>query len=432
MSTPSRLACALAWTAACGPAAPGEGSDSGPGATISGAPGTTEVTTSGESPTGPTTTSPTTGDGPPDCDAVCDAPWTFEGHLSITPLLDPAQFECMREVTGNLELTGFTGPLPAQLRALQRVGGFMVVFANDGLVDLAGLECLRRSEALFLEENPALVDVGALAGMETTTALAVHFCDALVDLSPLASLAGVRQLSLRSDLLLATLPALPVGTTLDRLTIERCPALTDLDALAGVRGSPVVIQLLRSSGLVSIAGLGGLWDAGDLSGDTLILHDLPQLASLTGLEALPAAGTLELSALPQLDSLAPLAGLRAVDELRLNDLPALNSLAGLTSLERVGTLQIGRCEPASGLPLVDLAGLGAVTELHAIHLDDNLALQSLADLDALVTGPDEVIAVDNPSLDPDAFAAFVAAHDVPTSCQEPPGTCSCDWSDVVP
>lgn len=419
--------------AACGPAAPGESSGSDTELTTSEVT-TAEVTTSGVTTSGVTTSgdAPTTGGGPLDCDAVCDAPWTFEGHLSITPELDPAQFECMREVTGNLHLTGFTGPLPTQLRALQRVGGFMVVFANDGLADLAGLECLRRSEALFLEENRALVDVAALAGMEATTSLAVHLCDALADLSPLANLTGVRQLSFRSDPVLATLPALPVGTVLDRLTVEHCPALKDLDALSGVRGTPLVIQVLRSSGLVSIAGLGGLWDAGDLSSASLIVHDLPQLASLAGLEALPAAGTLELSALPQLDSLAPLAGLRAVDELQLHDLPALKSLAGMTGLERLGTLQIGRCEPDSGLPLVDLAGLGAVTELHAIHLDDNPALQSLAGLDALVTGPDEVLAVDNPVLDPAAFAAFVAAHAVPTSCHSPPGACSCDWADAVP
>ncbi|WAS94787.1 hypothetical protein [Nannocystis punicea] len=441
MSTPDRLAWALA-LAACGPAAPTESAGteattSATEVTTSATTTTTEATTSAttstteaatsESPTEPTTT----GGSPLDCDAVCDEPWTFDGDLSITPGQDPADFECMREVTGRLEITGFSGPLPGQLRALQQVGDLLLIVENDGLADLASLECLRRADEVFILDNPALVDVSALAGMETTAALTVEFCDALVDLSPLSNIAGVRRLSFRFDPVLAALPALPVGTSLDRLTIEQCPALTTLDALAGVRGTPASIQLLRSTGLASIAGLGGLWDTGDLSTGSLILHDLP-LPSLAGLEAMQGAGMLEIAGLPQLDSLAPLGGLRRVSQLRLHDLPALASLSGLSSLERLDTLELGRCVPGSGPPIVDLTGLGAVTEMQALHLADGPALQSLAGLDALATGPNEVIAVDNPALDPDEFAAFVAAHAVPVSCQDPPEACICTWPEVMP
>ncbi|WAS90923.1 hypothetical protein [Nannocystis punicea] len=408
----SRLVLAALALVTCGPRPPVEQDE--PMSTTTGATGSSSAEPE-----------PTTSPAPLDCDSVCDVPWTHDGDLEITPATDPAALRCLRRVTGDLTIRDFSGPLPAELLALRDVDGLFALQHNDGLVDLAGLECLRRVDGLIFEGNDALIDLAALTDLESSRMLFAQTNGALADLSPLSGLAGLELLDLNVNPALQRLPTLPHGTRLDSLVLWGSPLLTDLDPLAGLEGTPGQILLEDLPALTSLAGLSGMFAADDPPGE-LVLGRLPALASLSGLESLQEASALDLHELPQITSLAPLAGLRRVERFDIGTLPALASLVGLDGLEFVDSLGIGGCSGASGSPLLlDLTGLGSLGELHHLALRANVGLQSLAGLTALAVGPDTLVVTGSPNLPAEQFDAFVAAHGVPDVCQDPQDACAC-------
>lgn len=92
----------------------------------------TEPTTTTSDVAGSATAVPEpTSSSPLDCESVCDAPWTHDGDLEITPLTDFTGLRCLRRVTGNLTLRDFSGSLPAELLALRDVDGMFALQHND-------------------------------------------------------------------------------------------------------------------------------------------------------------------------------------------------------------------------------------------------------------------------------------------------------------
>lgn len=386
--------------------------------------GSIDPTTSSGAADGGTTTTDDPG-APIDCEHLCDAPWTHAGDLWITPETDPATLHCLQRVDGLLEIVDFTGPLPQELLALREVESLIFNF-NDGLVDLHGLECLQRiDDFLGFEGNDALVDVSALAGVTTVQRLFFQSNDGLVDLTPLSNAVGVEWLLVNSCRAVTKLPNFPPGTRIDVINIWYLPLLGDLDALAGLEGSPGQLGLSNLSALTSVAGLSGLWGPNEPPGEVSMVA-LPQLASLAGLEGLEHATDIYLRDLPVLESLAALAGLRSTEFLSLSELPKLTSLVDLAGLQTIGRLELGDCASVGLSGLVDMTGLGGVTELDVLHLQRNDALQSLAGFDGLVSGPTLLEVAENPQLASEEVAAFAAAHAVPEVCQVPPDACGCD------
>ncbi len=407
----SRLVLAALALATCGPHPPAEQTEST----------TTTSDTVGSAISLP---EPSTSSTPLDCDSVCDAPWTHDGDLEITPLTDFAGLRCLQRVTGNLTIREFTRSLPAELLALRDVDGLFALQHNGGLVGLAGLECLRRVGVLILDGNDALTDITALTDLESSRMLFAQTNSALADLSPLSGLAGLELLNLNVNPALQRLPTLLQGTRLDSLVIWSSPLLTDLDALAGLEGTPGQIILEDLPALTSLAGLSGMFATDDPPGE-LILHRLPALTSLSGLDSLQAASYLDLYDLPKVSSLAPLGALRHVEQFNLQQVPALTSLAGLDNLEFVDSLGIGGCD-ANGSPLLlDLTGLGSLVELHHLALRANVGLESLAGLTALAIGPDTLVITGSPNLPAEQIDAFAAAHNVPDVCAGLQDACGC-------
>lgn len=127
----------------------------------------------------------------------------------------------------------------------------------------------------------------------------------------------------------------------------------------------------------------------------------PALATLAGLDALTAASTVELSE-NGLTSLAGLGGLTSVYRLAVEEEPHLTSLAGLSDALDVGdTLRLAELDA-----LVHLDGL-AFGRVDALYIVGNAALVDLAG----VVGPGEVdylYLTENPALaDLTAFGALV-------------------------
>lgn len=185
-------------------------------------------------------------------------------------------------------------------------------------------------------------------------------------------------------------------TVAGTLTVD---GLQDAGSLQGLTTVEQSFLLHESPELKTLTGLETL-----TSVDGVVLDSLESLQSLEGLDGLTASQQVYLKALPVLPDLSGLGGLEQLDSLVLDDLPALHSLHGLKqpSLERVNlhtTPLLGSLEgmgPVDTLyledvPLEDLRGLPEVRSLQVLRglrsVDglENTSIERLYLKDAAVT-----------------------------------------------
>lgn len=356
----------------------------------------------------PTTSGASTGEQVDPC--TCDEPVVHDGDL-LAEDLAKYQGKCLVEVTGLIDIDELADPsLLTSLAHLQRAR-FLRISDSPGVVDLEPLSCLRETIWLHLGDNPELVDVGGLAGVEV--AEQISFSGLPIEELPsfAASYQGVRSLHLH-DL----------------------PALRDVDAVAGWPGlhdgdGEFQVTITSLPKLESVAGLAG--PIGSASAKTtpepldgwpsIELGELPALATIDGLEAL-TRGHVTLRRLPMVTELAPLGQLER-GNLTLAGL-GITSLAGLESLTTFGRVIVGGCEEGEAMPaLTSLAGIGAMAEISELWVVDAPALTDLS-----AQGPvtiEEVNLVDTPALDDAAIAAFMAEVEAKRQCAGDIVECSC-------
>ncbi len=393
----------LALLVACGPTAPSPAMTE---ASAAAEPSTSAVPTTGKVDPGlePDMAIPSA------CGSVCVETRVHTGALTITPETPPESLRCIEKITGLVGIHDFDGPLPAELRALREVDDALFISNNHGgLVDLAGLDCLQRVDALYLSSNDGLADIDALAGLVSCPSVDISSGGAPSDLSSLSTITDMTALSVWGDTF-EVLPTPPTGTHLKTLRLVDCAGLTNLAPLPGLRVTHVSLDGLPA--LTSIAPMAGWWGGGDPAG-SVFLARMAQLGSLQGLEGAGELESLTLHDLPQLTSLAALADLQRVRFLSLTQLPALASLEGFTSLDRVEQLEIGYCTAAGLDMLIDLTGLGAVTTVVSMSILGNQGMQSLAGMDVLTDGPQFLVVADNPQIPQPVLDEFIATHAVP-------------------
>ena len=288
------------------------------------------------------------------------------GEGSVPMIGDPVLGAAIREALGK-------GPGEA-VSAADLAGLESLNVRNGGVRDLSGLEVLTGLTELDLGFNP-LADPRQLASLPALESL--NLDGSILDLGPLASLQGLRQLSVRHNLLddLQPLAALTGLTELD-IGDNRVEDLRPLGGLAGLTG---------------------------LRADRNGIADLWPLASLTGLEALdlganrirdaqPLAGLEQLKVL-RLDGnglveLHPLAGLLGLADLGLagNGVENLRAVAGMDSLRRLDLRgnAVGDLRPLRGLPSLVWVHVGGsrIGDLSPLDGVDGLTVAGREDREA--------------------------------------------------
>jgi len=135
----------------------------------------------------------------------------------------------------------------------------LIIWNNDALVDLSGLESLEIVDDLLIIDNDALDDLNGLSNFELTGSFWVRDNDALTSLDGLGT-----------------------GGTIYDIEIENNPLLTNIDGLSGYSDDFGANALIKNNPLLtSIAGL----DTYD-SFEELIIDNNDQLTDLSGLDNL--------------------------------------------------------------------------------------------------------------------------------------------------
>ena len=158
------------------------------------------------------------------------------------------------------------------------------------------------------------------------------------------------------------------------MILRNLPELASLSGLRNLR----TVQHLQLTQLPKLATVDGLDNLRTIPG-TLQLHLLPLVPNLQGLGQLLTIGTLTVTTLPLV---ATFTGLHqaTIGGLVVADMPALTSLAGPTFGPTFGSLGLAR-NPV----LANLGGLSSVTAIDgSLHLEDNPAV-SLSSLASLLT-----------------------------------------------
>jgi hypothetical protein len=325
----------------------------------------------------------------------------LEGVRSAT-LVDLADLSALEDASA---LGGLTESASLSIRnapALERLGLDALVecgvlsLENVGVVDLSGLASLSGVFTLTLTGMPALETTAGVGPLDELVNLSLHDNAALLHVTDLSGAAGLDDVRIYDNPRLADIDGLSALRTPGTVAVYR-NALPDFAGLAGL--TRVGSLYLGEPAVDSFAGLAALTEAGQLSVvaggfDTL---DFPRLTTVDSL------------GLSNLAGLADLDGLAGVDvgDVTLVDLSALASVEGLSGW-RGGSrddLGITRCDA-----LTTLTGLGSLTSLGRLTLDDNAGLTTLAGLDALST-VDQLTITDNPLL-PTAEADALCARAV--------------------
>ena len=245
---------------------------------------------------------------------------------------------------------------------------------NGGVRDLSGLEVLTGLTELDLGFNP-LADPRQLASLPALESL--NLDGSILDLGPLASLQGLRQLSVRHNLLddLQPLAALTGLTELD-IGDNRVEDLRPLGGLAGLTG----LRADRNgiADLWPLASLAGL-EALDLRANRV--RDLQPLAGMERLRMLRLDGN-------GLVELHPLAGLLGLADLGLagNGVENLRAVAGMDGLRRLDLRgnAVGDLRPLTGLPSLVWVHVGGsrIGDLSPLDGVDGLTVAGREDREA--------------------------------------------------
>ena len=117
--------------------------------------------------------------------------------------------------------------------------------------------------------------------------------------------------------------------------------------------------------------------------NSITIHNVPELRSLAGLEAIEQVKLLTLRSLPKLSSLDGLGSLREVSHLDIES-TGLTNLKGLESLEKVSAHFDG-LTVFSNPNLKSLEGLDALQEVSRLQISTNPSLENLDGLASLQT-----------------------------------------------
>lgn len=295
------------------------------------------------------------------------------------------------------------------LASLTRAKGLSIF--DIGVVDFQDLAALAElgepaesSAPLWIGQNAQLTHLAGLEGVIWQGAFSVELSDnpALVDVSALAGLAAVSTLKVSGNAALADLVGFEAVTeATGTVTLMNNPALADLGGLANVQ---------TAHGLV----IGG----------QQAFTDLAALASLASSDGVEVADS-------NLVELGPLPALQAVRGLRIHDNPALVSLSGLAGVTSLWQLRMYHNDALTGL-----AGLSAVAQVEtSVIVRENASLASLAGMAALTSVGERLTVVDNPALpqaDALAWGAGIAAGEgqkIAANKDPGPPANPCPWTD---
>ena len=131
---------------------------------------------------------------------------------------------------------------------------------NDALGDLAGLEALVEVHDTVSLSGAGLVDLGALAKLESVGWLMLDD-SAITDLA-LPSLQKAGNVFVRRNAQLTALSGLAGLSSVGRLTLEDNPTLNDLSALAALTQVEADLEIRSNDALSSVAGLAALTGVG--------------------------------------------------------------------------------------------------------------------------------------------------------------------------
>jgi len=297
---------------------------------------------------------------------------------------------------GGLTLSGNTSL--SDLHGLDNLSDYSLSISDNSLRSLAGLEQLRYASALYVRNEPFLMDVTGLYSLTSVDVLKIIGNPALLSLH---GLENVREgsVAIESNANLTDVQALNGVTSLTFLDIAYNTSVRSLPAFENL-GSLGGLYLVGMSALENFSGLGKITHIDNnavtisenanlktltaLSNLTYMRADLiigsnPALTSLENFRNLATIdGSLEIGG-NSIQSLTPFAALQSVYNLSLGSMPLVTNLDGFNRLETLGNLSLSEM---SGLK--DLTGLGSLTLITGnLIVSDMPALESMQGLNQL-------------------------------------------------
>lgn len=410
----------LAAPACSGPGTKGSSATDGPSSDSEVHTATTEAPGSSTS-SASTTMSETSGE-EIDCNIPCDSPWIYEGDLVLSwPDVQAGDLECLKEVTGGLQIFNFPGDLPQELLSVERVG--FLQMGDFGGESLSGLNCLKEAGGLNLNGGANLTDVSAIENTTFYGDVTLRDCPKLVDASAVKLSPSDKDTSYRifRNASLVKVPQIQPETNIRYLWIEDNPKLLNIDPIAGGRALPGASIEVRSND--SLAQVGGLTDVlGTMAIVSIRIEELPSLRSLGGLQGVSEVVYIRLHDLPLVDDLSPLGGLTKGYLAYLSALPSVVSLSGFGKNLKIESLSIGDCGEGDGLAISDLSDLDIVS-LVELQLANNPSLTQIGDIH-----PDGLVilrSIANPDLPASEVLSYAAENGVAYACSAPPDDCEC-------
>lgn len=186
------------------------------------------------------------------------------------------------------------------------------------LTSLAGFHPGPEFSTLALQRCPALVDVGALAGLTSLRSLSVVECG-IANLDPLGSLRRLAELELGANPNLSDAEALAAIAGLSRVAISGNPALARLPSFAAVVDEADPVECQNDCGF------------------SLVLEGNAALQQGPGFPALARAANVRIAANPNLARMGSFAALHSVYRLQVEGNPAL-AVLGLSGVGSASTI----------------------------------------------------------------------------------------------
>ena len=250
-------------------------------------------------------------------------------------------------ISRNLKLVSLNG-FPAAMKSLDILGignngiledltalsnltriGKLHIGSNQRLSSFSGLEQLIQAESIEIYENPSLVAIQGMSGLETISDyLSIIRNEALINLDGFYGLSSVRGVVIQSNDSLVGLDGLKGIGSLNYLFLYQNNAMKNLDGLSGLTTIEDV-SISANAALKNIDGLSNLESIGHNLGITFN----PQLAHLEGLSGITSVGfKLEIWGNETLSDIQGLAAMQSVGDLWVFDNPKLSDCSALVAI----------------------------------------------------------------------------------------------------
>ena len=314
-------------------------------------------------------------------DSVCDS------TMVVGTPADLEAIEHCESLYGSLRVEDQPWLTRLDLDRLERIERYLVISRNTALTDvsLPALETV--GVDLWVEDNPslagfsvhALTDVGIQYHemSETDTTLRVAGNQSLATLEGLDSLEDV----------------------IADFEIVDNDALSSLDGLQSLRTVDREMLIEHNDSLVSLEGMPNVERIGEL-----IIRDNDSLTNLHGCPA-PETLSLDVGANDALTSLDGIPQHSRLEYLGVRDNVSLRSLTALDSFESIGRLSLCRCDLVS-----DLQGLGALSTVRSLFIEENAILSSLEELSSLEQVEDSLYILSNDCLSQTVAETFANSY----------------------